>query len=158
MEDELGGLPLRFAVCLRSSGRMVLMVLDLFGLNIADLVTKSLPLITDGFRSTVVSLFAVVGFVEGRTRSEVPGADSRCSSSLCRVDDLVTGLDFSASTLLRITNTYLRVLVGMCPFDLVVSGLTLLLAGNGIDSFHQSHRNLHWIRLSLPNPFLWMDF
>ena len=105
------------------------MILDLVGLNIADLVTMGLPLITDGFRSTAVSLFAVFGFVEGGIRPEVPGADSRCSSPLCRVDGLVTGLDFSASTLLRITNTCLRVLVGMCPFDLAVSGMTPLLGG-----------------------------
>ena len=93
------------------------MVLDLVGLNIADLVTMGLPLNTDGFRSTVVSPLAVVVFVEGGIRPEVPGAHSRCSSPLCRVDDLVTGLEFSASALLRITNTCLRVLVGMCPFD-----------------------------------------
>ena len=108
---------------------MVVMVLDLDGLNIGDLVTMGLPLIIDGFRSTVVSPFVVVGFVGGGIRPEVPGADSRCSSPLCRVDDLVTGLDFSASALLRITNTCLRVLVGMCPFDLAVSGLNLLLGG-----------------------------
>ena len=105
------------------------MVLDLVGLNIADLVTMGLPLITDGFRSTVVSLFAVFGFVEGGIRPEVPGADSRCSSLLCMVDDLVTGLDFSASALLRITTTCWRILVGMCPFELAVSGLNLLLGG-----------------------------
>ena len=78
VEEELGGLPFRFAVCLPSSGRMVVMVLDLVGLNIADLVTMDLPLIIDGFRSTVVSLLAVVGFVEGEIRPEVPVADSRC--------------------------------------------------------------------------------
>ena len=105
------------------------MVLDLVGFNIADLVTMGLPLITDGFRSTVVFLSAVFGFVEGGIRPEAPGADSRCSSPLCMVDDLVTGLDFSASALLRITKTCLRVLVGMCPFELAVSGLNLLLGG-----------------------------
>ena len=83
------------------------MVLDLVGLNITDLVTLGLPLIIGGFQSTVDSLFAVVGFMEGGVRPEVPGADSRCLSPLCRVDDLVTGLDFSASTLLRITKTCL---------------------------------------------------
>ena len=129
MEEELGVLPLLFDVRLPSSGRMVVMVLNLVGLNIADLVTMGLPLITDGFRSTVVFLFAIVGFVEGGIRPEVPGADSRYSTPLCRVDDLVTGLDFSALSLFRITNTCLRVLVGMCPFVLAVSGLTLLLCG-----------------------------
>ena len=96
------------AVCLASSWEMVVVVvLDLVGLNMVDLVTMGLPFVVNGFGLTIISFSALVVLVERGTRPKVLCTVSRCSGEPCRVADLVTGFDLSASTLSRMTNTCL---------------------------------------------------
>ena len=86
MDDDPGGLPLRFgieAVYSTSFCVEAAMVLDLAGLNAVDLVIEGLPFVIDGFGSTAISFFALAVFVGRGTRPEVLGATCRDPGLAC---------------------------------------------------------------------------
>ena len=96
VEDDPGGLPLRFGATTAAMGSLwTSRVLDFTGLNLVDLETEGLPLVVIFSGPNAGSVPENVDLVGRRTRDDVLGASFESSGFRWEVLGLVAGLEAS---------------------------------------------------------------